>query len=62
VFFFRLILPLDGSISLEEMERYILQKALEQHQYNISATARALGATRETLRYRVDKYGLLPRS
>jgi hypothetical protein len=57
----RLILPLDGSISLEEMERYILQKALEQHQYNISATARALGATRETLRYRVDKYDLLPR-
>ena len=51
-------LPLDGSISLDDMEKYIIRKALEREQYNISAAARALGTTRQTLRYRIDKYGL----
>ncbi|MFP8968164.1 sigma-54-dependent transcriptional regulator [Pokkaliibacter sp. CJK22405] len=52
----RLILPLDGSISLDEMEKYIIEVALEQHEHNVVATARALGTTRETLRYRMQKF------
>jgi DNA-binding NtrC family response regulator len=52
-------LPLDGSMALEDMDRFIIETALKRHDYNVTATARALGTTRETLRYRVQKYGLL---
>ncbi|MEZ5840766.1 MAG: sigma-54 dependent transcriptional regulator [Hyphomicrobiales bacterium] len=51
-------LPLDGSMMLEEMDRFIIATALERHGHNVMATARALGTTRETLRYRMQKYGL----
>jgi transcriptional regulator with PAS, ATPase and Fis domain len=51
-------LPLDGSMALEDMDRHIIQTALERHGHNVMATARALGTTRETLRYRIQKYGL----
>lgn len=54
----RLSLPLDGSMALEDMDRYIIQKALERSDYNVTAAARALGTTRETLRYRIQKYAL----
>jgi two-component system response regulator AtoC len=54
----RLIIPLDGSMALEEMDSYIIQSALEKTGYNVTATARALGTTRETLRYRIQKYNL----
>ena len=54
----KLIIPLDGSMVLNEMESYIIQTALERHGYNVTATARALGTTRETLRYRIQKYDL----
>jgi two-component system response regulator AtoC len=54
----RISLPLDGSMALDDMDRHIIQTALERHDYNVTATARALGTTRETLRYRVSKYGL----
>src|SRR5262245_12828414 len=53
-----LCLPLDGSMALEDMDRHIIQTALERHDHNVMATARALGTTRETLRYRIQKYGL----
>ncbi len=53
-----LCLPLDGTMALEDMDRHIIQTALERHHYNVMATARALGTTRETLRYRIQKYGL----
>ncbi|HKK13438.1 MAG TPA: sigma-54 dependent transcriptional regulator [Gammaproteobacteria bacterium] len=56
----RLHLPLDGSMALDKMERFIIKTALERHGYNVTATARALGTTRETLRYRVQKYNLTP--
>jgi two-component system response regulator AtoC len=52
-------LPLDGSMALGDMDRFIIETALKRHEYNVMATARALGTTRETLRYRVQKYGLL---
>jgi transcriptional regulator with GAF, ATPase, and Fis domain len=51
-------IPLDGSMDLEDMDRYIIQTALGRTGYTITAAARALGTTRETLRYRVRKYGL----
>lgn len=54
----RLLIPLDGSMSLEDMDRYIVKSALERSDYNASAAARALGTTRQTLRYRAKKYGL----
>ncbi|HSH49461.1 MAG TPA: sigma-54 dependent transcriptional regulator [Halomonas sp.] len=54
----RISLPLDGSASLEQMERSILIAALKRNADNVSLTARMLGTTREKLRYRVQKYGL----
>jgi two-component system response regulator AtoC len=56
----QICLPLDGSMALEDMDRHIIQKALERHNHNVTATARALRTTRETLRYRIQKYGLAP--
>lgn len=54
----RLYIPLDGTMALDEMDRYIIKTVLEKHHGNVMATARALGTTRETLRYRIQKYGL----
>ncbi len=51
-------LPLDGSASLEDMERAIVEAALERSHGNITGAARLLNSTRETLRYRVEKFGL----
>ncbi len=53
-----LSLPLDGSLSLEEMEQRIIAAALEKTAGNVSAAARLLKTTRETLRYRIRKFGL----
>ncbi|MGD8308843.1 MAG: sigma-54 dependent transcriptional regulator [Chromatiales bacterium] len=57
----RICLPLDGSVSLDDMERSILVDALARNGENVSLTARVLGTTREKLRYRVQKYGLKTR-
>ncbi|MCG6870150.1 MAG: sigma-54 dependent transcriptional regulator [Gammaproteobacteria bacterium] len=54
----RVTIPLDGSMALDEMDSYIIQTALKRNDYNVTATARALGTTRETLRYRIQKYHL----
>lgn len=51
-------LPLDGSLSLDDMESYIIRNALQQVQCNVTAAARLLGTSRQTLRYRVQKYDL----
>jgi DNA-binding NtrC family response regulator len=51
-------LPLDGSMALDDMDCYIIRTVLERYAGNVTAAARALGTTRETLRYRVRKYGL----
>ena len=47
-----------GGIVLEEVERQLIQSALEQSGNNKSKAARLLGLTRDTLRYRLDKYQL----
>jgi len=54
-----LVIPLDGSMSLEDMDRYIVKTALDRSNQNVSAAARALGTTRQTLRYRARKHGLM---
>ncbi|UOA08993.1 sigma-54 dependent transcriptional regulator [Methylobacter sp. S3L5C] len=51
-------LPLDGSMALDDMDRFIIKTTLERADNNLTAAARALSATRETLRYRVRKYNL----
>lgn len=53
-----IFIPLDGSLSLQDMEKHIIQEALNRSNQNVTAAARMLGATRETLRYRVQKYNL----
>jgi len=51
------ILPSDG-LDLEALERDLIRQALERSGGNKSRAARLLGLTRDTLRYRVDKYGM----
>ena len=43
---------------LEEVERTLLEKALEQNKHNKTATAKALGISFRSLRYRLQKLGL----
>jgi len=54
-------IPLDGSMSLNDVEKYVLERALERASGNVSAAARSLGISRQTLRYRIQKYRLDPR-
>ncbi len=53
-----LTVPLDGSEPLDEMEARIIRAALERKRGNVTATARVLGITRQTLRYRIEKHGI----
>lgn len=53
-----LVIPLDGRMSLDEMEARIISSALERTRGNVSAAARLLGVSRQTLRYRIEKHGL----
>ena len=50
-------LPEEG-VSLDAVERGLIQQALDRTAGNQSAAARLLGLTRYQLRYRVDKHGL----
>ncbi len=47
------------TLNLEEMEMVLITKALEETGSNQSSAARLLGITRDTLRYRMKKHGLL---
>jgi len=49
-------LPIDGNLSLDEMEKLIIERVLERSHSNVSAAARILGTTRQTLRYRIEKH------
>jgi DNA-binding NtrC family response regulator len=48
----------DGGIVLEAVERALIVAALEKAGGNQSAAARLLGTSRDTLRYRMEKFGL----
>lgn len=54
---FSLRLPESG-ISLADIEREVIERALERFEGNVSRTARYLNVTRQTLIYRMKKYGL----
>lgn len=47
-----------GAQTLEDIERRALLDALRQTGWNVSRAARLLGVSRDTLRYRIDKFGL----
>jgi two-component system response regulator AtoC len=49
-------LPVDGSLSLDDMEKLIIEQVLDRTHSNVSAAARMLGTTRQTLRYRIEKH------
>lgn len=51
-----IILPKVGEISLEELEKRMILKALEFHRHNINRASRALGITRSALYRRLAKY------
>jgi transcriptional regulator with PAS, ATPase and Fis domain len=52
-----------GGIDLEDVERRLIQSALQQCGQNKTQAARLLGLSRDTLRYRLDKYrDRLPRT
>ncbi|MCG3113231.1 MAG: sigma-54 dependent transcriptional regulator [Candidatus Manganitrophus sp. SB1] len=57
----RLLLPREG-VSLEDVERDLVLQALEQTSWNVTHAAKLLGLTRDTLRYRMDKYKIEPSS
>jgi transcriptional regulator with PAS, ATPase and Fis domain len=49
-------LPNVGVLTLDEMERKMIIKALNYHGNSISKTARSLGITRSSLYRRIEKY------
>jgi DNA-binding NtrC family response regulator len=53
-----MVIPLDGRMNLDQIEAQIITTALERTHGNVSAAARLLGVSRQTLRYRVEKHGL----
>ena len=44
---------------LEAAERHLMRQALEDSGWNVSDAARRLGVSREVLRYRMRKHGLV---
>ena len=44
-------------MNLDRMEREFVVRALDESRWNITQTAKLLGVSRDTLRYRIEKYG-----
>jgi two-component system, NtrC family, response regulator AtoC len=47
-------------VKLEEIEQQLIKDALEKCGWNVSRAAKMLGLSRDTLRYRIPKFGLVP--
>jgi DNA-binding NtrC family response regulator len=47
---------------LDRAERELLLKALDTAEWNVTRAAKHLGVSRDTLRYRMEKFQLTPRS
>jgi transcriptional regulator of acetoin/glycerol metabolism len=45
-------------MNLDEIEKDMIQKAVDKHNGNISKAAKELGLTRASLYRRLEKYGL----
>jgi two-component system response regulator AtoC len=54
----RVCFKLDGSMSMEQIERRVLEDALKRRRGNVTQAARLLRMSRQSLRYRVEKHGL----
>ncbi|MDQ3259323.1 MAG: helix-turn-helix domain-containing protein [Pseudomonadota bacterium] len=52
------IAPAFEALTLEEAEKMLIVAALRGTQNNVSESARRLGVSRMTLRYRMEKHGL----
>ncbi len=50
----------DEGIDLEQVERRLVEMALQQADWNVTRAARLLGLTRDTMRYRIEKFDLAP--
>jgi len=50
----------DEGIQLEQVERELVRRGLEKAGGNVTQAARLLGLTRDTLRYRIEKFGIAP--
>jgi len=51
-------LPAAGSMTLDEMERAMIEKCLRHYEGNVTRVAEALGLSRPALYRRLEKYGL----
>jgi transcriptional regulator with PAS, ATPase and Fis domain len=51
-------LPGVGSMTLEEMERSMIEKSMAYHNHNVGKVAEALGISRAALYRRLDKFGM----
>jgi len=51
-------LPAVGTVTIDEMEKSMIKKALEFHENNISRVARSLGLSRGALYRRLEKHGI----
>jgi transcriptional regulator of acetoin/glycerol metabolism len=51
-------LPEQG-VQIGDVERDLLRQALDRSSWNVTAAARLLGISRDTVRYRMQKHGLL---
>jgi len=51
-------LPAIGSMTLEEMERSMVEKAMAQYNNNVSKVAESLGISRAALYRRLEKFGI----
>ncbi|WP_041258042.1 sigma-54-dependent transcriptional regulator [Fibrella aestuarina] len=51
-------LPAVGSMTLDQMERQMIERAMAYHHNRVANVARALGITRFALYRRLDKYGI----
>jgi DNA-binding NtrC family response regulator len=45
-------------MTLEEVERYLIERALTRHEGNVSDAAKALGLSRSALYRRMQHYGI----
>jgi transcriptional regulator with GAF, ATPase, and Fis domain len=52
-----LVLP-DGASLIQTHDPDLRKEVVLPDQHNVTKAARALGTTRETLRYRIQKYGI----
>jgi transcriptional regulator with PAS, ATPase and Fis domain len=51
-------LPVVGSMTIDEIEKAMIEKALRHHQGNLSRVAESLGLSRAALYRRLERYGI----